>query len=174
LSVKGSTSLRRFCWLQVGFNCGHCPVASCSAADNGFPAGLLEPDFAIWRGTANPRSASWCGLGHTLPVRSGSSLSHDQGQLEAGCGRSTSVTRLFQGPKTARLGLQVTCQLPEPVVRQRTLGPVQRLVALVANELGLTTHKSRPDRLALYRASVLSAFLTSLAGRPQTGSRVRR
>jgi len=27
LIVKGSTSLRRFCWLQVNFSYGHCPVA---------------------------------------------------------------------------------------------------------------------------------------------------
>jgi hypothetical protein len=25
--MKGSTSLRRFCWLQVDFSYGHCPVA---------------------------------------------------------------------------------------------------------------------------------------------------
>jgi hypothetical protein len=40
-------------------------------ADNGFPSGLLEPDFAIWHGTSNRRSASRCGLGLTLPARSG-------------------------------------------------------------------------------------------------------
>jgi hypothetical protein len=27
LIMKGSTSLRRFCWLQVDFSHGHCPVA---------------------------------------------------------------------------------------------------------------------------------------------------
>jgi len=26
LIMKGSTSLRRFCWLQVNFSDGHCPV----------------------------------------------------------------------------------------------------------------------------------------------------
>jgi hypothetical protein len=31
--MKGSTSLRRFCWLQVDFSYGHCPVAHFGASN---------------------------------------------------------------------------------------------------------------------------------------------
>ena len=90
--MKGSTSLRRFCWLQVNFSYGHCPVAQFGVANGRswlfiVAQGDIGNDSAIRTASSvNPSDGRLCGEPWLDQYRSSTSPSR-RSRTAGVCGR---------------------------------------------------------------------------------------